>query len=122
MIFTNPKPLYGQLEELLRTRGRGVKAKVSEASTFIATKTNFNANGTLIGQWLEGCYVVASYGTPLAVITKRGVVYNNTEYGETTTHHQFIVLDAIMLLPFTPKSVPADKFWETVREQGTKND
>lgn len=122
MQFYNPKPLTGQLEELLRTRGRGVRAKVSEAGTYIATKTNFNANETLVGQWLEGCYVVASYGTPLAVITKRGMIINSTQYGETTRKHQEIVYDALTLLPGTPKLVEAEKFWEAVREQGTKHD
>ncbi|ALY08424.1 hypothetical protein SEA_THUNDERCLAP_78 [Arthrobacter phage Thunderclap] len=122
MQFSNPKPLTGQLEELLRTRGRGVRVKVSDAGTYIATKTNFNANETLVGQWLEGCYVVASYGTPLAVITKRGSIINSTEYGETTRNHQAIVYDALTLLPGTPKLVEAEKFWDAVREQGTRND
>lgn len=123
MEFYNPKPLTGQLEELLRTRGRGGAIKVQDAAGLIAMKVNFKANNTLVGQWLEGCYVVASYGTPLAVITKRGVVYNETEYGETTTAHQHIVCDALTLLPnVNIKSVPAEKFWDTVREQGTKND
>lgn len=85
-------------------------------------KVNFKANNTLVGQWLEGCYVVASYGTPLLVLTKRGAVVNKTEYGETTTQHQALVWDALTLLPFEPKLVEAEKFWETVREQGTKND
>lgn len=122
MEFTNPKPLTGQLEELLRTRGRGGAVKVQDAAGLIAMKVNFKANNTLVGQWLEGCYVVASYGTPLLVLTKRGAVVNKTEYGETTTQHQALVWDALTLLPFEPKLVEAEKFWESVREQGTKND